>query len=288
MAFACQVCLSQSNHNTRGRTAASSYNNHQFNVYGFIVYGGYVKNTTRVNASFGELQLYLSHLGVKKYNLIYENKLLDYPKGDKSNGEPDLQKIDSLADEAMQEPDVPVSLDLEGWKRFDTVNTPKRMIAAIKAFKKTNKISKVGLYATVPQNTHAYADGINKYDKYNKAYAGVAAMVDYFSPSLYAYTSTDSEWVKSAIYNIEACKKYGYPDKKILPYITPVVIVNGVRVQISYDEMTLRLNTLYQLGADGCLIWTSSLQRDSDGNKIYIDENTGWLKAVKDFIAAHP
>lgn len=262
---------------------------HPFNVYGFIVYGGYMQGDTRVNASFKDIQNYLSQFGIQKYDLIYENKLLDYPNGDKTNGTINQHKIDSLASQALQEPNILVSLDLEGWKRFDTLQTPARMIEAIKAFRKTNKDSKIGLYATVPQNTYAYSPAISKYDKVNKAYSAVAAAVDYYSPSLYNYNGSDTvEWNKGALYNIAACRKYNFPGKKIIPYITPEVKMKGSpSTFLTYEEMMGHLQTLYNAGADGVLIWTSSGTRDANGQKIYIDANAGWLKAVRDFMAGH-
>jgi hypothetical protein len=263
---------------------------HPFNVYGFIVYGGYVQNGRPVNAGYKELQAYQAHFGIMRYNLIYESKFLNFPKGDKANGTVDVRKMDSLAVRALSEPGVLVSLDLEEWKRFDTLNTPKRILEAIHLFRKTNSQSQVGLYATVPQNTYGYDEKISQYNKLNKAYAGVAAAVDYFSPSLYNYNSTgDVEWKKAAAYNIDACRKYGYTNKKILPYITPEVTnkEKGLTTMLTYDKMLFRLQTLYDLGADGCLIWTSSSTRDANGKKLYIDENEGWFKAVKDFAAAH-
>lgn len=259
-----------------------------FAVYGFIVYGGYVQNGQKIKTSYLQLQQYLQPFGIKKLNLFYEGKLLDYPNGDKGNGVPNNHRIDSLGYLVKSEPDVPVSLDLEGWNRFDTIKTPGRLISVIEEFKKVNQSSLVGLYATVPQNTYAYASTIHKYDALNKAYTAVAAAVDYFSPSLYNYNGSDTvAWNKAAAYNIHACKLYNYPTKPILPYITPEVKINGVSSLISYDEMMDHLNTIYQLGAEGCFIWTSSSTRDLNGDKIYVDANAGWLKAVKDFIASH-
>lgn len=259
-----------------------------FNVYGFIVYGGYTQNGQTVNSSYQQLQQYLLSFGIKKLNLIYENKLLDYPNGDIGNGIPNINRIDSLGNEAKNDPNTPVSLDLEGWYRFDTVMTPRRLITVINEFKKVNSSSQVGLYATVPQNTYGYSSTINKYDKFNKAYSAVAASVDYFSPSLYNYNGSDtSAWNKAAVYNINACNQYQFPAKRILPYITPEVTQNGVTTLLSYDEMLNHLQTLYNLGAEGCLIWTSSKTRDANGNKIFIDVNSGWVKAIKDFIASH-
>lgn len=259
----------------------------RFKVYGFIVYAGYTENGTNVKASYPELQQYLRTYGFQNLNLIYEQKMLDYPGGDKKNGLPNTERIQALARAASSDPDTPISLDLEGWNRWDTFNTPSRMIEVINAFKKINKVSKIGLYATVPQNTYAYSENISRFDKVNKAYSKVAASVDYFSPSLYNYDIDTVNWNKAATYNINACKKYNFPDKPILPYITPELNLKGVKRMLTYDEMMDHLQTLYRLGAKGVLLWTSSGKRDEQGEKIYVDVNNGWAKAVKDFIATH-
>lgn len=270
-------------------TANAQNAKQQFKVYGFIVYAGYIENGTPIKASYQELQQYLRAYGFQNLDLIYEQKMLDYPGGDKKNGLPNTERIQALARAASsnRNPDTPVSLDLEGWNRWDTVNTPSRMIEVINAFKKTNSVSKVGLYATVPQNTYAYSENISRFDKVNKAYSQVAASVDYFSPSLYNYDADTVNWNKAAIYNINACKKYNFPDKPILPYITPELNLKGVKRMLTYAEMMDHLQTLHRLGARGVLLWTSSGKRDEQGQKIYVDVNNGWAKAVKDFIATH-
>jgi len=271
-----------------GRAQNAKTDKHPFKVYAFIVYAGYLQNGTEVKASYKQLGQYLLNYGIKGYDLIYEQKMIDYPDGKKENGVPNVSRIDSLGREALAFTSTPVSLDLEGWQRFDTIKTPKRMLEVINEFKKVNKISQLGLYATVPQNTYAYAENINRYDKWNKAYTSVAAAVDYFSPSFYNYSGTDTvAWNKAAVYNMKACKKYNFPAKPILPYITPEINIKGVKTMLTYDEMMNHLQTIYNLGAQGCLIWTSSGMRDENGNRIYIDVNSGWLKAVRDFMATH-
>jgi len=273
--FLLLTCLSQ------GQTRAAG---HPFTLYAFVVYAGYLDNGRQVRASYPEIRAYLERFGIKSYNLLYENRLLDYPGGDKTNGIPNNTKLMALALDAIGNPTEPVSLDLEGWKRFDTLRTPRRLIETIQRFKQYNPVSKVGLYAAVPQDTFGYDDSVSRYDKWNKAYQSVANAVDYFSPSLYNYRDTSgTQWKKAAVYNIEACKKYGYPFKKILPYVTPEVKLNGVSVFLSYEQMLFRLKTLYELGADGCLIWTSSGMHDAYGGKPFLDAGSGWLKAVIDF-----
>lgn len=261
-----------------------------FTIYGFIVYGGYVQNGANVNASYAQIQTYLLTFGIKKLNLLYEDKLLDYPNGDMANGVPNISRVDSLANQALADPTTPISFDLEGWNRFDTTKTPSRLIAVIQDFKLVNNVSPVGLYSSVPLNTYGYTTTLHAtYDKYNKGFASVASEVNYFSPSLYNYNGVDSvAWKNAAAYNVQACALYGFTAKKIYPYITPEVTVNGVTTELGYADMMTRLQTLYSLGADGCYVWTSSSTRDANGNKIYVDVTTGWAKALKDFVAAHP
>jgi len=259
-----------------------------FKVYAFIPYAGYIQGGKAVPAKFGQLQDYLATLGIAKYNLIYESRITDYPDGNKTHGVINRSKLDPLAKLASAEPGIIVALDLEGWNRFDTLHTPAKLLDAINAFKETDPAAQVGLYATVPQDTYGYPKDTALYNRLNKAYRSVAAAVDYFSPSLYNYKTADNEeWKKGVVYNLGACRKYGYPDKKILPYITPEIKVNNERRLLDYSEMLYRLQTLYDLGADGCLIWGSSGMRDAAGNRIIVNENEGWLKAVKDFLKQH-
>jgi hypothetical protein len=285
--FLALVLLASISYNSHAQNVKAD--NHPFKVYAFIVYAGYIQNGTEVKTSYKQLGRYLLNYGIKGYDLVYEQKMLDYPDSKKENGVPNISRIDSLGREAMGFTNTPVSLDLESWKRFDTIKTPKRMLEVINEFKRVNKQSLLGLYATVPQNTYAYSANISRYDEVNKAYASVAAAVDYFSPSFYNYSGTDTvAWNKAAVYNMNACKKYGFPDKPIIPYITPEVTQKGgPTTMLTYEEMMNHLQTIYRLGASGCLIWTSSGTRDANGNRIYIDVNSGWLKAVRDFMATH-
>ncbi|WP_158994216.1 hypothetical protein [Mucilaginibacter sp. L196] len=261
---------------------------HAFRVYGFIPYAGYFQNGQPKAASFNVMQQYLATLGISKYNLIYESRIANFPDGNKTHGVIDTPRLQGFAKLASLEPEVLVALDLEGWNRFDTVNTTRKLIDAVNTFKAINKQSPVGFYATVPQDTYGNPKDTVLCNKLNKAYANVAAVVDYFSPSLYNYRGAGrDEWKKEVLYNVAACKKYGYPQKKIIPYITPEITINGHTELLNYDEMLYRLNTLYELGVDGCLLWTSSGTRDADGKRPFVNEDEGWLKAVKDFIRQH-
>ncbi|MFZ2726068.1 MAG: hypothetical protein WAX77_07465 [Methylococcaceae bacterium] len=263
--------------------AIIGFNAQAFEVYGFIPYKAYIEN--------GQLQQnripveYFAKYGIKRINVVYEQHLLDYPQGDKSQAMINDDKIKQVAQDNLKQAAVPISLDLEGWNRFDTQNTPAQILQVVQKFKAYNNVAPVGLYATVPQNTYGWQADINeRFDALNATYADVAASVDYFSPSLYNYHHQDNEtWKQGAIYNIQASRRYS-PNKKVIPYITPEIYNPDKSTSwLSYEEMLFRLNTLLELGADGCIIWTSSQTHDDQGNPPVFDPDNGWSKAIVDF-----
>lgn len=259
-----------------------------FDVHGFIPYKGYIKGEATVKTNYQGLETYLQTIGVQRVNLVYENRLIDFPTGNQKEGVVSVEKITAIATAALNEPCTLVSLDIEGWDRFSAA-TPAKYSEVMKIFRKTNSVSKVGFYAIAPQATFSWSENTaTKYDNLNKTYAGVAAVIDHFSPTLYNFDGNDNElWRKSAVYHISQCRKYGFVDKPIIPYITPEVTdkVTKITTFLSYDEMTYRLQTLSDLGTNGCIIWVISQTRDVNGKPIIFDENTGWGKAIKDYIA---
>jgi len=263
---------------------------HSFKIYGYIAYSGYVENGVNVDANYAKIQNYLQKFGINKLNLVYEQKLLDYPNQIKSNAVANIMRIDSIANLSNEDPTTLVSLDMESWNRFNPLTTSPKLIQVINYFKASNPNSQLGLYSTVPVNTYGYSPNIHTtYDKLNQEYSALAAKVDYFSPTLYNYNGLDLvAWKNAAAYNVQACKLYGFHSKKILPYITPSVLVGGVNTSLSYNDMMLRLQYLYDLGANGCIVWTSSNSRDLNGDKLYFDVASGWGKALIDFAAKHP
>jgi hypothetical protein len=254
-----------------------------FDIYGFIPYGSRVDGGQVISGRASKD--WFSALGIRPIDVVYERRVLDYPDGEKSRklATINADKIRDLANSADRKRNVPVSLDLEGWDR-SAPGTPGLLLQTLKEFRATNPDAMVGFYATVPQNTYGWREDKQKsYDDLNSKYAVLAEAVDYFSPSLYNYSKGDfAAWEKSARYNISAARKYS-STKKVLPYITPEVSENGATRWLSYDEMMSRLEALKSLGADGCIVWTSSQTRDASGNAPVLDPSTGWLKAVSDF-----
>jgi len=262
-------------------TLSLSNGAYAFDIYSFIPYVKRVEDGTVVSGAIDAQ--WFERYNVRHVNLVYENRLLDFNGADRKNPVADNANIKAEADRAGS--DI-VALDLEAWDRFNPA-TPRKIADVVKKFKRENPYAAVGLYATIPQNTYGWhAERLRDAERLNAMYASLADDVDYYSPSLYNYDGVDySAWRNSAKYNIEAARQL--PRKKILPYVTPEVWesgkVTGKTTWLTYEQMRQRLTALKALGADGCIIWTSSESRDSAGQQPVVDPNSGWFKAVVEF-----
>ncbi len=237
-------------------------------------------------------------------NLIYSSKLVTCPLSSCTDEyDVDSTKIAIAAEAADSTGKTPVSLDLEVWdtKRFyPSVATGngqtivENLSEALQLFKADNPGAVVGLYGEVPQNTFGWSSSTEAtYSALNPQYASVAALVDYYSPSLYNYnydgTATgDANWSSAASFAVSQSRAFDTlngTSKKVLPYITPVWTDSaGTEHLLTYDQMTFRLDALRAAGADGCILWISSSQVDpSTGALLVIDTTSGWFKAVLDF-----
>jgi hypothetical protein len=250
-----------------------------FVIFAFVPYSRHVQDGAVVQGR--PPPEFWQALGVRPIDLVYEERLLDYPGGHKEAAVPDREKIEAVARAALQEPGVPVSLDMESWNRFDTAHTPARIIEVLQLFRAINQESPLGLYATVPQNTYARGHlEANKYATLNRAYAPVAKEVSYFSPSLYNYSGRDlSLWRDSARFNLAQARRYG-EGKPIYAYLTPEIGGGAGTRWLSEKEMEERLDFIEERGADGCIVWASSQSRDEKGEPPVLDPRHWWLKAV--------
>jgi hypothetical protein len=248
-------------------------------------------------------------LGISPLNLIYSGNLVTCPLTSCTDEyEVDATKVASEAASADATGSTLVSLDLEVWDsdRFQpTVPTGngrtivQNLSDAVSTFKADNPGAVVGLYAEVPQNTFTWsATSEQTYNSLNPQYAAVAALVDYYSPSLYNYgydgtENGDASWNSAAVYAVDQSRAFDTLNgttKRVLPYITPVwTDSSGASHILTYDQMMYRLNALKAAGADGCILWISSGQIDpATGALLVIDTTAGWFKAVLDFKASNP
>jgi len=258
-----------------------------FTIYEYIPYRAHVVagETSQIPA-FRE---YLESVGIHPIDVVYDNRYL-------TDGKPDEKKIEAVAKQALAT-HTPVSFDTEFGNRFKPETVIPQVTEILNIYHRYNTAEPVGVYATAPQNTYAWKPDIDRFDTINDQYQPVAQLVDFLSPVLYNYEGPDTEaWKRAAIYNVAAAKKYK-TGKRILPYMTVTIRLDGsgkddathhgnIRT-VTEAEMLTRLQTLYDLGADGCILWASSGDRTEDGKLPIFDRNSGWGKALADFADAH-
>jgi len=261
-----------------------------FTIYEYIPYRDHVAGDQLSSAP--QLDEYLESLGIHHIKVIYLNRFM-------TDGQPDEKKIEAIAKSAIGSPKIPVSFDTEFGDRFKPETVVPQVTEILRLYHQYNSVTPAGVYATAPQNTYAWTPDITRFDALNEKYASIAQQVDFLSPVLYNYGGPDNAaWQKAAVYNIAAAKKYN-TGKPILAYLSPVMHPHqdsdddaatkahyrDIRM-LTEAEMLLRLQTLYDLGADGCIVWASSSDR-IDGKPPVFDRNSGWGKALADFAAAH-
>jgi len=261
---------------------------HKFTIYQFIPYREHVAGSEL--AKVPALKDYMESVGIHPIDVVYDNRYL-------TNGQPDEKKIVEVATTALHHPKIPVSFDTEFGDRFHPETVIPNVTQILSIYHRINTVTPVGVYATAPQNTYAWKPDISRFDALNAQYATIAQQVDYLSPVLYNYEGADTAaWQRAAVYNMAAAKKYG-TGKPILSYIGIIIRLqssgkddssqHGAVRMLTESEMLARLQTLYNLGADGCIVWASSSDRTLDGKMPYFDRNSGWGKALADFAAAH-
>jgi hypothetical protein len=260
----------------------------KFTIYEFIPYHDHVAGgaVSRVPA----LDQYMESLGIHRVKVVYEDRFM-------THGQPDEKKIEGIAKAAASTPNIPVSFDTEFGDRFQPPTVIPRVSQILSIYHQFNTVTPAGVYATAPQNTYAWKADIHRFDTLNESYRPIAEQVDFLSPVLYNYEGADTEaWKRAAVYNMDAARKY-QTGKRILPYLGIIIRLqssgkddqsqHGAIRTLTEAEMLTRLQTLYDLGADGCIVWASSGDRTLDGTMPVFDRNSGWGKALTDFAAAH-
>ena len=267
-----------------------------FSVCEFLPFRSYRDNAGVVHTSAGYVDAaWFESVGLLPVNVVYSSRFLD---GTGLRAELNADKLRAIARTANQA--YPVSLDAEEWDAsratpgVPTLNGKsivQNLVEVVSTFKQANPGVEVGLYSEVPQNTYGFANTTAAvHDKLNPQYAEVAALVDYYSPSLYNYhydgsPGGDQLWARAVAYAIHACRQLdsiNHSYKPILPYITPAwTDVDKTARYLSYEQMVFRLQTLRRLGANGCILWLSSSAKEPGSSEpLVLDPNRGWLKAA--------
>jgi hypothetical protein len=270
-----------------------------FQVCSFLKFRSYRDSAGTVHTSKDYLpDDWFEALGMSPINVVYASRFLD---GTGPAATLNAEKLQQIARAAPSHSKV--SLDAEEWDtarlhpQAPTANGKsivQNLTEVVQTFKAANSSVPVGLYSEVPQNTYGFTKTTKDvHDRLNPQYVRVAAAVDYYSPSLYNYnfdgtSAGDRQWAQAAEYAIEACRfldKLNRTSKPILPYIMPVWTDSNKEIQYLTDaQLTFRLETLKQLGADGCILWLSSMTKEPGGTEpLVLDPNEGWLRTAVAF-----
>lgn len=109
--------------------------------------------------------------------------------------------------------------------------------------------------------------------------------VDYLAPSLYPWYADTSEFCGIARAIISEARRIA-KGKKVYPIISPQYAPFGNQppgTVVNYDYMARILKTVKDAGADGVIIWGSTLVAP---NNYQWDANAGWWTALKEFMAS--
>ncbi len=259
----------------------------KFTIYEYIPYQNHVAGG-EVTAT-PPLKQYLESVGIHRIDVVYLPRFM-------TDGEPDQKKIEAIAKAAIATPNIPVSFDTEFGNRMRPETVIPSVTEILNIYHRYNKVTPAGVYATAPQNSYAWKPNIARFDTLNPRYASIAHLLDFLSPVLYNYEGPDTKaWERAAVYNMAAAKKYN-TGKPIIPYIEDAIVLKKnkgdkkspipVRM-LTEAEMHTRLQTLYDLGASGCIVWASTRFRTADEKAPVFDRNSGWGKALVDFALAH-
>ncbi|MDQ8954037.1 hypothetical protein RFH42_13875 [Acinetobacter rudis] len=236
------------------------------------------------------IQQHLSEFGLKKIDVIYHNRML-------TNGVVDPDKIKKIVDDSNKNPEIPISFDIELGDRFVPSTVIPTINQVIDLYKEYGGKAKIGIYATLPQQTYGGKnlddETEKKYIQLNKQYESLAEKIDFISPSFYFYDDEDINlWKKSVDFNMKQsrvlAKKYNL---KIYPYITNAFIKSKVDPitkgwlikPLSDQQMFDTLEYIKSQGADGVILWNSSNVLEQDGKKPVIDLNSSWFYGIRKF-----
>ena len=109
--------------------------------------------------------------------------------------------------------------------------------------------------------------------------------MDYLSPSVYAWYADTSEFCGIARAVISEARRIA-KGKKVYPIISPQYMPFGNQTPgtvVDHDYMARMLKTVKDAGADGVIIWGSTLL---SANRYQWDANAGWWTALKEFTAS--
>lgn len=242
----------------------------------------------------------LTGYGISSSVIHYPRTFLDSIPGDPSNtgnANLDCKVIDSAklvalaATDAQTGSRIPVILDIEAWSY-----TPANIAATVDSFQKVialyrefNTRSPIGFYGGVPENRWAWNNistpaQFQTWQLANDQLAPIVPRFQFFGPDLYNYgNSIDSvTWRQYAQANLNEIRRYN-SGKPVYAFFCPQY---GKGQFVPYATWQYELSTVYDMGYDGVIIWSSNLDSASHVIDFPTATQKGWWQATEDFIAS--
>lgn len=260
---------------------------YSFDLYNSVSWESHKNKSGKVVQSYDDTRRFINAQGMKHIRVFYHNSFL-------TDGKADSDKIKKIAILSRQNPEFPISFDIEMGNNNKPETVLPRVIEVLDLYRKHGGKAPVGVYALLPQNTHGGKNAANNPQKYitlNKQYEIIASKVDFLSPVFYNYDQDYNTWKKSVDLGMSEAHKYASKhNSKIIPYFSISYFVREKSGRVKYivpldqNETIKRLTYLKAKGADGLIIWDSSRYREISGKKPTADTNQGWLKGVTSFL----
>jgi hypothetical protein len=253
-----------------------------------------VKSFTLFNAMHYENTPDLTSQSVHNFYLVYSSHLVSPDPNKHLNILPNLDNIEQVASDYLNQPTIPVSLDIESWSyassQLDT--TISRFLQVIDAFKTVNSSSPLGFYGVVPNDAYTWNNiqptGGAKYIKWqnlNASLAPIANKVDIFFPSFYTFDDDSVSWRNLVTATLNEVRKYNR-NIPVYAYLWPQYH-DGTALQFQFVDTSVwkyELEALYLL-TDGIVIWSSN--KDQFGNIISWDATMPWWQTTQAFVMSH-
>jgi len=131
----------------------------------------------------------------------------------------------------------------------------------------------------------AYVDSLASWRAADDQIKFLVDSVDYLLPSIYPWYADTTEFCGYARAIIAEAKRIA-KGKPVYPVISPQAFSTGdltLGVPVSYDYFARMLKVVKDAGADGVIIWGSTLMAP---NNYQWDDNAGWWTALKEFTAS--
>ncbi|MFA7231208.1 MAG: hypothetical protein WC071_08045, partial [Victivallaceae bacterium] len=165
-----------------------------------------------------------------------------------------------------------------------------KMIHIISESKKVNPNVKYGYYACVPLREYwtpvkNNPEKMKQWHEANDYLKPLADSVDVICPSLYAFYADHDGWVKYAKANIAEAKRLAN-GKPVYAYLWPKYHNSNKesgKKFIDGNFWKLQLETVYNSGIDGVIIWDSPLVVNNPADKVW-NPNREWWKETVSFL----